>query len=115
VRSRDEDDRPHPGSGYGIFSDSKPRQATLRFTAERARRVAKERWHADEKGRLLRDGRYELRIPYHDDPELLMDIFKYGADCEVVGPEALKARVEEEILWMAASVEATSKSRSLTS
>ncbi len=56
------------GSGYGIFSGKNVRWATLRFTSERARWVANERWHARQEGRLLKDGRYELRIPYMNRP-----------------------------------------------
>ncbi len=36
-------------------------------------------------------------MPYSNDPELLMDILKYGADCEVVGPEGLRERVAQEV------------------
>ncbi len=90
------------GSGYGIFSGKNVRWATLRFTAERARWVANERWHAQQEGKLLKDGSYELRIPYTKDPELLMDILKFGADCQVVGPKELKERVEAEVRRMSA-------------
>ena len=50
---------------------------------------------------MLEDGSYELKVPYSDDPELLMDILKYGADCEVVEPEELKKRVAKEVEAMA--------------
>jgi len=46
---------------------------------------------------VLDDGSYELRVPYADDRELLMDVLKYGGDCTVVGPQALRARVEGEL------------------
>ena len=46
---------------------------------------------------MLEDGSYELKVPYSNDPELLMDILKYGADCEVVEPEGLRARVAESL------------------
>lgn len=85
------------GSGYGIFSGDDVSWATLRFTPERARWVAAERWHPRQEARLLKDGGYELRIPYTDDRELIMDIMKYGADCAVVSPKALVARVAVEI------------------
>ena len=39
-------------------------------------RVADERWHAEQVGRFLTDGRYELRIPYRESRELVMDIAK---------------------------------------
>jgi len=84
------------GSGYGVFSGERIAWAVLRFTPERARWVACERWHADQEGAFLADGRYVLRMPYADDLELVMDIMKDGGDCEVVGPETLRARVAAE-------------------
>lgn len=85
------------GSGYGIFSGDEVSWATLRFTPERARWVASERWHPNQEGRLLKDGSYELKVPYADDRELIMDIMKYGGDCTVVKPQALVKRVSIEI------------------
>lgn len=84
------------GSGYGIFSGDQVSWAVLRFTPERARWVAAERWHPKQEGKELDDGRYELRVPYADDRELIMDIMKYGGDCEVIAPEGLQARVVAE-------------------
>lgn len=80
-------------AGYGIFAGSDVRWARLRFSAMRARWVAGEQWHPQQQGQLLADGRYELRLPYSADPELLMDILKYGPDCEVLEPETLRQRV----------------------
>jgi predicted DNA-binding transcriptional regulator YafY len=85
------------GSGYGIFTGENVTWATLRFSPQRSRWVAAERWHPQQKGTLARDGSYELQVPYSDDRELLMDILKYGADCVVVGPKALRDRVAAEI------------------
>lgn len=85
------------GSGYGIFSGDEVSWATLVFSPERARWVASERWHPKQENRFLEDGSYELRIPYADDRELIMDILKYGADCQVVAPEPLRKRVAEEL------------------
>ena len=62
----------------------------LRFSAERARWVADERWHPEQSGQFLTDGRYELRIPYREDKELIMDILRHGADVEVVLPGTLR-------------------------
>ena len=42
-------------------------------------------------------GSYELRVPYSDDRELIMDIMKYGGDCTVVSPQALVKRVAAEL------------------
>jgi predicted DNA-binding transcriptional regulator YafY len=85
------------GSGYGIFSGSQVSWATLSFTPERARWVASERWHPKQEGKLLKDGSYELKVPYADDRELIMDIMKYGGECRVVEPKALQDRVAVEL------------------
>ncbi|HZX32269.1 MAG TPA: YafY family protein [Rhodocyclaceae bacterium] len=88
------------GAGYGIFAGQEVKWAVLRFSPERARWVAAEKWHPQQSGRLLDDGAYELRLPYANDPELLMDILKYGADCEVMAPAELRERVRSEVLRM---------------
>jgi len=88
-------------SGYGIFSGSKVKWAKLRFTPERARWVAAEQWHPQQRGEIEPDGSYLLEIPYTDDRELLMDILKHGADVEVVAPDTLRQRVQDEISRMA--------------
>jgi len=84
------------GSGYGIFSGEHVTWATLRFTPERARWVAAEKWHPDQVGRVLEDGGYELKVPYTDDRELLMDVLKFGGDCQVFEPAMLRERVLAE-------------------
>lgn len=83
-------------SAYGIFSGLPKAWATIRFSAHAARWVADERWHAQQKGSWLADGRYELQVPYAKSKELLMDVLKYGADAEVVAP--LPLREEMKIL-----------------
>jgi predicted DNA-binding transcriptional regulator YafY len=85
----------HFAGAYGIFSGKANKIAVLRFSAERARWVADERWHPEQAGQFLTDGRFELRIPYRDARELLMDILRHGPDVEVVEPEALRSAVAE--------------------
>jgi predicted DNA-binding transcriptional regulator YafY len=81
------------GSGYGIFSGTKLQWARLKFSPARSRWVAVEAWHPRQKGRWLKDGAYELEIPYADDRELVMDILKHGPECEVLGPSPLRQKV----------------------
>lgn len=89
------------GSGYGIFSGSDVQWAVLRFSPERSRWVAAEKWHPDQQGRLLDDGSYELHVPYSQTPELLMDILRHGRHCEVVAPTGLREAVQQEHLFAA--------------
>jgi len=81
------------GAGYGIFAGAEVQWATLLFTPDRARWVATEHWHPEQEGGFLDDGSYQLRLPYSNDPELIMDILKYGPDCQVVGPAGLREKV----------------------
>ena len=88
--------------GYGIFAGRSVEWATLRFTPARARWVAHERWHAAQRGRFEPGGAYVLELPFSDTRELVMDILKYGADVEVLGPASLRAAVANEVRRMAA-------------
>jgi len=81
------------GSGYGIFSGRATQTARLRFTPRRARWVAAEQWHPNQKVEFERDGSYLLEVPYSDDRELVMDILKHGPDVEVLDPPVLRERV----------------------
>ena len=87
----------HFASSYGIFAGKANKTAVLRFSVERARWVADERWHPEQVGQYLTDGRYELRIPYRDERELVMDILKHGPGVEVVEPEALRQTVADRL------------------
>lgn len=85
------------GPAYGIFARGTLKRAQLRFTPRRARWVAQEQWHPDQDGQYDGDGHYLLSVPYSDDRELLMDILRYGADCEVMRPPELRERIMREI------------------
>jgi predicted DNA-binding transcriptional regulator YafY len=93
--SEDSLDR-HFASGYGIFAGSDTQQAVLLFNATRARWVSRETWHPRQDGKLQLDGSYLLKLPYSREPELVMDIMKYGADVEVLAPESLRATVARQ-------------------
>jgi predicted DNA-binding transcriptional regulator YafY len=80
-------------ASYGIFSGRRVQWATLRFSAERGRYVSLEEWHPKQRSSWEKDGRYVLEVPYSSEKELVMDILKYGAEVEVMAPEALRASV----------------------
>lgn len=92
-----EDIEAYHSSAYGIFSGSAKDTAILVFEQQRARWVAAEQWHPQQRSRWLEDGRYELRIPYRHSAELVMDILKYGPDVEVMAPDSLRLEVSERL------------------
>jgi predicted DNA-binding transcriptional regulator YafY len=87
----------HFAASYGIFAGAPRHTAVLRFDLRRARWVAKERWHRDQQGRFLDDGSYELRVPYSNALELIMDVLKYGPDVEVLEPRELREAVARRL------------------
>ncbi len=89
-------------SGYGIFSGDKVQWAVLRFTPERARYVSQEEWHPKQRAKWLRDGSYQLEVPYSSEKELAMDILKHGAEVEVVGPKVLRDEIGKRLKIAAA-------------
>ena len=82
---------------YGIFSGKATKTAKLRFTPERARWVSTETWHPKQKSSFDENGYYLLEFEYHQDPELVMDILKYGGEVEVLGPNSLRTKVAQEL------------------
>jgi predicted DNA-binding transcriptional regulator YafY len=87
----------HFASGYGIFAGSDTQEAVLLFNEVRARWVSRETWHPKQDGKLQLDGTYLLRFPYSREPELVMDILRYGADVEVLAPESLRKAVADQL------------------
>jgi predicted DNA-binding transcriptional regulator YafY len=77
------------GSGYGIFAGKDVQWATLEFTKERAKWIAKEKWHPNQLSKLAANGNYELKIPYSDERELILDILRYGDQVKVISPNKL--------------------------
>jgi predicted DNA-binding transcriptional regulator YafY len=84
-------------SGYGIFSGRDVQWARLRFSPERARWVADETWHPQQRGEFDAEGHWVLELPYNDPRELVMDILKHGSSVQVLGPESLRAEVMREL------------------
>jgi proteasome accessory factor C len=87
----------HYASSYGIFGGKADKVAVLRFTKERARWVAEEVWHPEQQGNRLEDGSYELRIPYNNPRELVMDILREGPNVIVIEPKSLVEEVEKQL------------------
>jgi predicted DNA-binding transcriptional regulator YafY len=87
----------HYASGYGIFAGTATQDAVLQFGVNSARWVSRETWHPEQIGTPQLDGTYLLQFPYSQEPELVMDILKYGADVQVLAPESLRNAVAAKL------------------
>ncbi|MGI9229966.1 MAG: helix-turn-helix transcriptional regulator [Gammaproteobacteria bacterium] len=93
----DEELDKHFAQTFGIFAGPVSDIAELRFTSEAAKWIADEHWHPEQQGKVLPDGRYELKIPYGNPTELLREIMKYGPDVEILAPESLRQQLAEKL------------------
>ena len=67
--------------------DADTQEAVLQFGASNARAGSRARPGIPKQdGRLQPTARYLLQLPYSQEPELVMDVLKYGADVEVLAP-----------------------------
>ena len=85
-------------AGYGIYAGGAQRWARLRFTPQAAQWASREEWHPGQQGSWCEDGSWELRLPYVDDTELVMDLLRQGEQVQVLEPPelvaALRARLQ---------------------
>lgn len=85
-------------ASYGIHCGKPKGWASLRFSPARAASVSIETWHPRQTMRFLSDGSLELRVPYSDDRELMEDVLRFGPDVQVIGPHALRSKVQKMLL-----------------
>lgn len=85
-------------AGYGIFAGRERQWARLRVSPLAARWIGREQWHPEQIGQWLPDGSFELRVPFVEDRELLMDVLRQGGDVEVLGPQSLRERARQAFL-----------------
>jgi predicted DNA-binding transcriptional regulator YafY len=85
-------------AGYGIYAGGRQRWAVLVFDRQAAQWASREEWHPEQQGRWLADGGYEMRLPYVDDTELVMDVLRQGEQVRVLEPaslvQAVRARLQ---------------------
>jgi predicted DNA-binding transcriptional regulator YafY len=101
-------------SGYGIYAGGRQRWAVLLFNQQAAQWASREEWHPLQQGRWQDDGHYELRLPYVDDTELVMDLLRQGDQVRVLEPSELAQTVALR-LRTAARLYATEPTGSVTS
>ena len=89
-------------AGYGIYAGGQRQWAVLVFNAQAAQWASREEWHPEQEGQWLEGGAYEMRLPYVDSTELIMDVLRQGPEVRVEGPAALVQAVRERLQAAAA-------------
>jgi predicted DNA-binding transcriptional regulator YafY len=89
-------------AGYGIYAGGQRQWAVLLFNAQAAQWASREEWHPEQQGMTLPDGAFQLRLPYVDATELVMDLLRQGEEVRVLEPPSLVKRVREQLRAAAA-------------
>ncbi len=80
---------------FGIFSGEPTAMAVLHFTEQAARWVSDEEWFPEQESCWQDENTFELRIPYNNPTELIMEICRYGPDVEVIEPPELRQQLAQ--------------------
>ncbi len=96
-------------AGYGIYAGATSQWAALLFNAQAAQWASCEEWHPQAVGLWRVDGSYEMRLPYVDATELLMDVLRQGDQVQVLEPPALVAAAASRLRAAAALYAAESR------
>jgi predicted DNA-binding transcriptional regulator YafY len=82
---------------FGIMNSSESMEICLRFSPETSAWISEQIWHPEQTIQLDSDKGLFLTFPAADLREIKREVLKYGAQVEVVSPEALRKAVEKEI------------------
>lgn len=96
-------------SAWGVMWGEDTEEVVLRFSPNVARRVKEGRWHKTQELKDCDDGGCIVRFRVAHPGEMRSWILGWGADCEVLAPESLRASVANA-LQRAASLYPTSAS-----
>lgn len=96
---------------FGIFQGAASIPVTLRFNAFRARWVREQLWHPAQEVRETPDGGIELSFPVADFREVKMMVLQFGADVQVLSPEALRDQIGDEVARMSEMYGATGRGK----
>ena len=82
---------------FGIFKGPPRYTAEILFTGTAAELVKHQVWHKDQEIVEAGEGTL-LRIPVHDDREIMMKILQYGDQAKVISPDKLASKIHAEVL-----------------
>ena len=101
-------------AGYGIYAGGQQRWAVLVFNPQAAQWASREEWHPMQQGRWLEGGSWEMRLPYVDDTELVMDLLRQGEQVRVTAPASLVQAVQARLLAASAMYAANGAALAVT-
>ncbi len=90
----------HLGQSVGIFSGAVPKTYVIRLSAQAARWVEEDSWHAEQTLVEQPDGRVELTVTAYHDTEIIQRVLRLGAEAEILSPTHCRDAIEQTIASM---------------
>jgi predicted DNA-binding transcriptional regulator YafY len=97
----DFDPRTHLADAWGIMAGESPVRVVLRFSAKAAAFIRERIWHPSQVLTTLPDGSVQFRVQVADPREMRPWVRSWGAEVEVLEPEALREDLIREMQQLA--------------
>lgn len=90
----------HLGQAVGIFSGADPKTYEIRLSAQAARWVQEDPWHADQTIVEAPDGSVRLTVTAYHDIEIIQRVLRLGAEAEILSPKHCRDEIKKTIAGM---------------
>lgn len=87
----------HLGQSVGIFSGADPKTYVIRLSAQAARWVQEDPWHAEQTLAEKSDGRVDLTVTAYHDTEIIQRVLRLGAEAEILTPSHCREAIAQTI------------------
>ncbi len=95
----------HLGQSVGIFSGAEPKSYEIRLSAQAARWVQEDPWHAEQLICEDPDGSVRLTVTAYHDIEIIQRVLRLGAEAEILSPQQCRDEIKKTIAGMASMYE----------
>ncbi|QDV24447.1 helix-turn-helix transcriptional regulator [Aureliella helgolandensis] len=83
----------HLGQSVGIFSGANSKQYVIRLSAQAARWVQEDPWHAEQEIVEEADGKVLLKVTAYHDTEIIQRVLRLGSEAEILTPESCRQEI----------------------
>ncbi|MCA9133336.1 MAG: WYL domain-containing transcriptional regulator [Planctomycetales bacterium] len=99
--NEDIDLQAHLGQSVGIFSGGAAQKYVIRLSAQAARWVQEDPWHAEQELAEQPDGRVLLTVSAYHDVEIIQRVLRLGAEAEVLSPPHCRQEIQRTVAELA--------------
>ncbi len=87
----------HLGQSVGIFSGAAPKEYVISLSAQAARWVQEDPWHARQSITQQADGTVLLTVTAYHDTEIIQKVMRLGTEAEIISPEHCREAMRSTI------------------